>query len=150
MTYGALAATFLAEGQKRNRYSTQYPISCLPNPSRSPPTRPTMPRVPLRHFEPLSTTVGGGCASWASQRVASALRHRFRFPACRLLSQRADGGENSPGARINLNSGVLNPKRLASRFGPEASELWEKGRLRDRIDAVIVHEDIEGLKVVEN
>ena len=33
-------------------------------------------------------------------------------------------------------------------FGPAASELWEKGRLRDRIDAVIVHEDIEGLKVV--
>ena len=29
------------------------------------------------------------------------------------------------------------------------SEVWERCRLRDRIDAVIVHEDIEGLKVAE-
>jgi hypothetical protein len=74
----------------------------------------------------------------------------FDFRHAAFFPKERTGGENSPGARINLNSGVLNPKLLASRFGPEGAELWERGRLRDRIDAVIVHEDIEGLKVVEN
>jgi len=71
-------------------------------------------------------------------------RHAAFFPKTRT------GGENSPGARINLNSGLLNPELLAGgRSGPEAVKRWEKGRLRDRMDAVIVHEDIEGLAVAE-
>jgi hypothetical protein len=74
----------------------------------------------------------------------------FDFRHAAFFPKERTGGENSPGARINLNSGVLNPKLLASRFGPEGSELSERGRLRDRIDAVIVHEDTKGLKVVEN
>jgi hypothetical protein len=57
------------------------------------------------------------------------------------------GGSNSPGARINLNSGILNPDLLSPELGPEVATLWAKGRLRDRIDAVIAHEDIEGLRV---
>ncbi len=73
----------------------------------------------------------------------------FDFRHAAFFPKERTGGENSPGARINLNSGVLNPKLLAQRFGPKVSEVWEKGRLRDRIDAVIVHEDIEGLQVAE-
>jgi hypothetical protein len=73
----------------------------------------------------------------------------FEFRHAAFFPREWTGGENSPGARINLNSGVLNPKLLAHRFGPRISEIWEKGRLRDRMDAVIVHEDIEGLKVAE-
>jgi hypothetical protein len=43
----------------------------------------------------------------------------------------------------------LNPNLLAQRFGPEMAGVWERSRLRDRMDAVIVHEDIEGLQVAE-
>jgi hypothetical protein len=57
------------------------------------------------------------------------------------------GGSNSPGARINLDSGVLNPELLAAKLGPEIATLWARGRLRDRMDAIIAHEDIEGLRV---
>jgi hypothetical protein len=73
----------------------------------------------------------------------------FNFRYAAFFPRERTGGENSPGARINLNSGVLNSRLLAGRFSPAQAEVWEKGRLRDRIDAVIVHEDIEGLKVAE-
>jgi hypothetical protein len=73
----------------------------------------------------------------------------FDFRHAAFFPKERTGGENSPGARINLNSGVLNPKLVAQRFSPKTSDVWEKGRLRDRIDAVIVHEDIECLKVGE-
>jgi hypothetical protein len=55
------------------------------------------------------------------------------------------GGSSSPGARINLNSGILNPELLAPELGPEITLLWEKSRLRDRMDAVIAHEHHESL-----
>ncbi len=59
-------------------------------------------------------------------------------------SQRVGGG-SSPGARVNLDSGVLNPKLFSPELGPEITTLWEKSRLRDRIDAVIAHEHHESL-----
>jgi hypothetical protein len=71
----------------------------------------------------------------------------FDFRHAAFFPRERTGGENSPGARINLNSGVLNLDLLAGKFGTEAVECWAKGRLRDRIDAVIAHEDIEGLMV---
>jgi hypothetical protein len=73
----------------------------------------------------------------------------FGFRHAAFFPKERTGGENSPGARINLNSGVLNPNLLSHRFHPQISAVWEKGRLRDRIDAVTVHEDIEGRKVAE-
>ncbi len=73
----------------------------------------------------------------------------FDFRHAAFFPKERTGGENSPGARINLNSGILNPELLATRFGPDVSQVWEKSRLRDRMDAVIVHEDIEGLEVAE-
>jgi hypothetical protein len=74
----------------------------------------------------------------------------FEFRHAAFFPKERTGGEKSPGARINLNSGVLNPKLLAQVFAAEVSELWERSRLRYRIDAVIVHEDIEGLTLSEN
>jgi len=71
-------------------------------------------------------------------------RHAAFFPKGRT------GGENSPGVRINLNSGLLNPELLAEgRSGADAAQCWQEARLRDRIDAVIVHEEIEGLAIAE-
>jgi hypothetical protein len=55
------------------------------------------------------------------------------------------GGSNSPGARINLNSGILNPELLSPELGPKVATLWGKCRLQDRIDAVIAHEHHESL-----
>jgi hypothetical protein len=55
------------------------------------------------------------------------------------------GGSNSPGARINLNSGILDPGLFAPELGPELASLWARCRLRDRMDAVIAHEHHESL-----
>lgn len=51
-----------------------------------------------------------------------------------------DGGGNSPGGRINVDSGVLNPRWHDEVIGPQAQSVWEKARLRDRIDSAIAHE----------
>ena len=45
------------------------------------------------------------------------------------------GGENTTG--VVVDSGVLNPELLKGRKGGKP---WAKGRLRDRIDAIIAHE----------
>jgi hypothetical protein len=47
------------------------------------------------------------------------------------------------GERIGVDSGVLNPELFARPYGPEASEVWAKSRLRDWIDAIIAHEYAE-------
>jgi hypothetical protein len=49
-------------------------------------------------------------------------------------------GGNVVGQRISIDSGVLNPDLLAKPYGPDASKVWAKSRLRDRIDATIAHE----------
>jgi hypothetical protein len=54
------------------------------------------------------------------------------------------GGGISPGARINLNNGVLNPDLLVPHPSPAVSSIWCRARLRDRCDAVIAHEYHEG------
>jgi hypothetical protein len=54
------------------------------------------------------------------------------------------GGGISPGARINLNSGIFNPDLLAGHPGPGVSSIWKSARLRDRFDAVAAHEFSEG------
>ena len=51
-----------------------------------------------------------------------------------------DAGGNSPGGRLSVDSGVLNPEWNASRIGEEASAHWKRSRLRHRIDATIAHE----------
>ena len=42
-----------------------------------------------------------------------------------------------------MDSGILNPALNADEIGPEAARVWEKSRIRDRIKAIIAHEDLE-------
>jgi hypothetical protein len=53
------------------------------------------------------------------------------------------GGSHGTGRRLFVDSGTLNPQLNADEIGPEASMVWAKSRLRDRIDAVIAHEHLE-------
>jgi hypothetical protein len=61
-----------------------------------------------------------------------------------FIPSEGDGGGITPDG-INVDSGVLNPQLNAEEIGPRASAIWEKARLRDRIDAVIAHEYEESL-----
>ena len=54
-----------------------------------------------------------------------------------------DGGGNGPGGRLNVDSGVLNPELLTNDYGEKAGAMWARSRLRDRIDAIIIHEEAE-------
>ncbi len=47
------------------------------------------------------------------------------------------------GGRISVDSGVLNPDQLTKDYGEDVGELWSRSRLRDRIDAIIIHEESE-------
>jgi hypothetical protein len=60
-----------------------------------------------------------------------------------FLPKELIGGSNAIGCRLFVDSGVLNPELNAAIIGPEASRVWAKSRLRDRIDAVIAHEHLE-------
>ena len=60
-----------------------------------------------------------------------------------FLADEAIGGSYGTGRRLFVDSGVLNPKLNAEVIGSEASKVWTKARLRDRIEAVIVHEHLE-------
>ncbi len=60
-----------------------------------------------------------------------------------FLADEAIGGSYGTGRRLFVDSGVLNPELNAEVIGSEASKVWAKSRLRDRIEAVIVHEHLE-------
>jgi len=60
-------------------------------------------------------------------------------------SRKSEQAAAIPPARINLNSGILNPELLSPELGPKVATLWGKCRLQDRIDAVIAHEHHESL-----
>ena len=51
-----------------------------------------------------------------------------------------DGGNVTHVGRINVDAGVLNPELLTPSYGPAVARVWAKARLRDRIDAIIIHE----------
>jgi hypothetical protein len=51
-----------------------------------------------------------------------------------------NGGSNGPGGRINVDAGVFNLDLLTQDYGHEATKIWAGQRLRDRIDAIIIHE----------
>ena len=67
----------------------------------------------------------------------------IRLPAPRLLAGGDDRRRQRTGRRLTVDSGVFNAELMANR--PEAGEVWAKSRLRDRIDAIIAHEDAESL-----
>lgn len=53
------------------------------------------------------------------------------------------GGSNDEWGRLYVDSGVLNPNLNADAIGPEAAKVWADASVRDRIEAVIPHEDLE-------
>jgi hypothetical protein len=44
------------------------------------------------------------------------------------------------GDGIGIDSGVLNPNLLKAEYTPKPARLFERARLRDRLDAIIAHE----------
>jgi hypothetical protein len=68
---------------------------------------------------------------------------KYRCPHRAFWPEETTGGGNVPGRRLTVDSGVFNAELMANR--PEAGEVWAKSRLRDRIDAIIAHEDAESL-----
>jgi hypothetical protein len=73
-----------------------------------------------------------------------ALDHDFDLRLTAFHPKERTGGGISPGARINLNSGVFNPDLMVPHPSPTVSSIWSEARLRDRCDAVIAHEYHEG------
>jgi len=69
--------------------------------------------------------------------------YRRRGEKHAFLPDETIGGSNGTGRRLFVDSGVLNPELNAEVIGPEASQVWAKSRLRDRIDAVMAHEHLE-------
>jgi hypothetical protein len=68
--------------------------------------------------------------------------HLRRIGRRAFFADEDTGGGLATGGRINVDSGVLNPEHAAN-LAPPAPEAWRRARLRDRIDAVIAHEDME-------
>jgi hypothetical protein len=77
-----------------------------------------------------------------SQRIGSS-DHVHGLAGRAFYPRERDGGGVSPGGRINLDSGSLNPDLLTNDYGAKAGERWRKSRLRDRWDALVGHEDAE-------
>jgi hypothetical protein len=53
-----------------------------------------------------------------------------------------DGGGNSPGARLNLDSGIFNDD-LMQPMGQRADAAWRRSSVETRAMAVLAHEDVE-------
>jgi hypothetical protein len=68
---------------------------------------------------------------------------KYGFPHRAFWPEECTGGGNVPGRRLSVDSGVFNPELMADRRG--AGPVWARARLRDRIDAIIAHEDAESL-----
>ncbi len=60
-----------------------------------------------------------------------------------FLSEEGKGGTNDLAGRIYVDSGVLNPELNAEAIGAKAARAWAKARVRDRVEAVIPHEELE-------
>jgi hypothetical protein len=60
-----------------------------------------------------------------------------------FLPEDTQGGTNDEWGRLSVDSDILNPGLNAAENGPEAVRIWAESRLRDRVKAVIAHEDIE-------
>ena len=68
---------------------------------------------------------------------------KYGYPHRDFLAGGDDRRRQRTGRRLTVDSGVFNAELMANR--PEAGEVWAKSRLRDRIDAIIAHEDAESL-----
>jgi hypothetical protein len=77
----------------------------------------------------------------AEARIGSS-DHKCGIPWCAFNPHEATAGGVATAGRITMDSGVLNPEKLAA-LGFPAADAWRRSRLRDRIDATIAHEDME-------
>jgi hypothetical protein len=91
-----------------------------------------------RYFEPMDyhagnrmTELGIAIDQIGSRDAARGIPHASFHPLER------DGGGNTLGMRLNVDSGVFNPDLIK---GEPGEEEWAKARLRDRLDAIIAHE----------
>jgi hypothetical protein len=66
-----------------------------------------------------------------------------RCRVAHVFPRRAGCRGSVTGGRISVDSGVLNPDQLTKDYGEDVGELWSRSRLRDRIDAIIIHEESE-------
>jgi hypothetical protein len=116
------------------------------------PPEPTPPN-PADHAEQFALTWYDRLESFAQKRLRElgipehhigSFDHNFDLRLAAFHPKERTGGGTSPGARINLNSGVFNPELLVPHPSPTVSSTWRKMRLRDRCDAVIAHEYHEG------
>ena len=68
---------------------------------------------------------------------------KYGYPHRAFWPEEMTGGGNGPGRRLTVDSGEFNDWLMANR--PAAGQVWAKSSLRDRIDAIIAHEDVESL-----
>jgi hypothetical protein len=71
---------------------------------------------------------------------ASDRQHGVEWRA--FFPREGDGGGNSPGERLNLDSGIFNDDLMES-VGPHADSSWRRSSVETRAMAVLPHEDIE-------
>ena len=94
-----------------------------------------------RYAEPMNYHVENRMMESASIPTGSA--RKYGYPHRAFWPEETTGGGNVPGRRLTVDSGVFNAELMANR--PDVGQVWAKSRLRDRIDAIIAHEDAESL-----
>ena len=67
----------------------------------------------------------------------------FDFKDSVWSADEREGGGVATGGRLSVDSGVLNPDQMNRDYGEEVGKIWAASRLRDRIDAIIIHEESE-------
>ncbi len=71
---------------------------------------------------------------------ASDRKHGVEWRA--FFPHEQDGGGNSPGGRLNLDSGLFNDD-LMQPLGSRAGRAWRRASVETRAMAVLAHEDVE-------
>ena len=144
----AEVAKGLAENFRRKRLSAKRPPAMigLPPSARGLTGRPTEPAL---HASAVAREWEDVAESYVRKRMRELgiAERRIGAPDYdrggerrAFLPDDAKGGTNDFAGRIYVDSGVLNPQLNSEALCPEASTLWARSRLRDRIDAVIAHE----------
>jgi hypothetical protein len=67
-----------------------------------------------------------------------------------FLPDETRGGTNDQWERLYVDSGILNPELNAAQNGREAAKIRADSRVRDRVKAVIAHEDVESRGVTHD
>ncbi len=94
-----------------------------------------------RYFQPLDhyTAIRMEELGVPRDRIGSS-DHDHGIEWCSFNPHEDTGGGVGTEGQVNVDSGVFNADLLTNPYGKKAGKLWAKSRLRDRIDAIIVHE----------